>query len=1137
MVVLALFIGSYTLGSSVTAFAQNTTSALVGRVLDPNSLPIKDAEVTVTHVESGSAQRTRTDIDGSFSMRGLRAGGPYRVVASKGGQTVSKSDVTLALAQTTDVELKFQTTAITETITVAASGLADRFARDSAGAVTQLDRRDLDAFASIQRNLQDYARIDPRVSQTDKERGEISVAGQNSRYNAITIDGVAINDPFGLEANNLPTLKQPISIDSIQSVQINVSNYDVTQKGYTGAGINAVTKSGTNQFKGSIYSVDRSDRLVGDRYNRALDIYTAPPAFSERTLGFTLGGPVVRDKLFFYVGYEELKSSRTAPDLGPIGSQSGGTVGVTSTAIAGAQAVARDRFAGFDIGVSPSGGGDLSVRDSLIKLDWTISESHRANLRFTRTEQLEPQFNGFQAATPTSLSLSSNWHNQKKAIDTTVVQWFADWSDVFSTEVKASKRDYESTPTVPIASPQVSLAFTGALPPGTPSAVIGGTRNLVFGTERSRHFNFLETGTTDVYLGGTYVAGAHEFKFGADHNRNTVRNGFLQDVYGNYTFRCENSSATYQYTFGTINCATATAAQIEAAVLENFSRGRPSIYTLQVPLSGNSLADAAGNMTQITTGAFAQDTFRVSPKLTLTVGMRYDVVSVSDAPRFNAAASAPMIAGNPITGARQTGGFGRSNSTVISDAGLWQPRFGFNYQFDTLRLTQLRGGFGLFQGAAANVWLINPYQNTGVTTRTVGCGGVFAACPSTNGLFSANPLSQPTNFAGAAPAASVDLLEEGLAQPSVWKANLGFEHQLPWLGMMVSAEVLVTKTKSSIYFQHLNLGASNRTGTDGRPLYYTAAGYNAACWTAGGVRITNTPQCGDFRSRALSNAAFNNVMMAARSTQGGGDVSTISVSRPVTRGIGFSLAYTYSRSKEVSPLTSSVAFSNFRSRAIFSPNEDVEANSAYLVRDRVNSTFTWQRQLIKGYRTTIGLFYEGRTGRPYSWTFANDANGDNTPANDLMYIPRAPGSGEVVFLGDTPTSRTNENLFWSIVDQNEGLSRNRGNVVKRNENFSPWTNSFDARISQELPAFFKGHKATFVVDILNFGNLLNKHWGRINEIAFASDGGQSRSFVNYVGLDAGGRYIYSVSNPTDFTTRQVRGESQWAVQTTIRYEF
>ncbi|MCY7388161.1 MAG: Oar protein, partial [Burkholderiales bacterium] len=238
-----------------------------------------------------------------------------------------------------------------------------------------------------------------------------------------------------------------------------------------------------------------------------------------------------------------------------------------------------------------------------------------------------------------------------------------------------------------------------------------------------------------------------------------------------------------------------------------------------------------------------------------------------------------------------------------------------------------------------------------------------------------------------------------------------------------------------------------------------------------------------------------------------------------------------------SPLTSSTSNSNWRGRATLNPNESNAANSVYLVKDRFNGSLNWQHNFIKGYKTSLGMFFEGRTGKPYSWTFANDANGDGIAGNDLMYIPKAFGSGDVVFLNDTATSKTNEEAFWKIVNANGGLARNAGGVTQRNENFSPWSNSIDMRVSQELPSFFKGHKAVFVLDVFNVGNLLNKRWGRIDEIQFNSLGGQRRTFVNAVGIDASGRYIYSVGNVDDFTTRQLKGESQWALQATFRYEF
>ena len=1127
--------------TAAPAIAQNTTSAIGGRITQGDGKPAAGAQVTIRHNESGSVNTMTTDAEGRYNVRGLRVGGPYTITISKGGVTEKRENVYLQLAETASLDAKLGGTASSlETIVVTGRADAtDKFSNTAMGAGTAVSRADLDTFASIQRNLQDYARLDTRVSQTDKERGEVTVGGQNTRFNKITIDGVNISDTFGLEANGLPTAKQPISIDAIQSVQINVSNYDVTQTGYTGGGINAVTKSGTNDFKGSLTNVYREPNWSGKRYNRTTGTYSPAPLFTETTRGITLGGPIIKDTLFFFVSYEEKAGppSRGIPVVGPIGSSLPSVIGITPSAIAGAQSIASSKY-NVDIGTADLPQTQLKVKDELLKLDWNISANHRASVRYAKTEQSDPLYSNFFATGTTALALSSHFYQQNKTIETTVGQWFADWSSTFSTEAKISQRDYNSAPKNAADLPQVQLGFTG-VQPGIPN----GTRNLFFGTEQFRHFNRIETNTLDGYFGANWLLGAHELKFASDYQDNKVFNAFLPNSKGTYAFNCESG---YTYTFGAINCGTATAAQVEAAVLENFSRGRPSSYQIQVPaLPGGTLADGIARFHVTDIGVALQDSWTVSPNLTLLFGARLDTPGTKEKPLRNAVAATPRVAGS-VTGntvVRDTGGFGLDNTVTIDGQNLFQPRVGFNYTFDSKRPMQLRGGFGLFQGASPTVWLSNVYTNAGVAVRTVACGiAGFSACPQTDGIFSANTSTQPTNFPGAAPAANVDLWQSGLAQPSVWKANLGFEHELPWWGIVASVEYLYTKTNTGLYYQHLNLGAPTRIGSDGREIYYNPIALNPACWTSIGNAITSgvcAVPTGFSRTRASSNAAFGDVTLAAKTKDGGGNLASVSLSGQILQSLKWSLAYTYTDAVEVSNLQNTIATSSYRARASFNPNENVAANSSYLVKDRINGTLNWSKALFDNtYKTTLGLFYEGRAGKPYSWTFANDANGDGYAGNDLMYVPKAPGSGEVIFLGDTATDKTNENRFWAIVNADKNLKDAAGTVAKRNASFSPWSNSLDMRLSQQFPGFDKGHKATFTLDLLNVGNMLNKRWGRIDEIAFNAVGGERRTLVNFVGLDAQGKYIYSVKAAADdFVTRQQRGESQWSMQATINYQF
>nr|WP_307155843.1 TonB-dependent receptor [Duganella sp. Leaf126] len=1121
--------------------AQNTTSAIGGRISAGDGKPAAGATVTIVHVESGTSSKVVTDADGRYVQRGLRTGGPYTIIISKDGVEEKRENVFTQLAETATVDATLG--AQMQVVTVAgASGRSDKFSRTAMGSGTSISATELAIQGSINRNLQDYARSDPRVSQTDKERGELSVAGQNSRYNSLTIDGVAVNDTFGLESNGSPTAKQPISIEAIQSVQVNVANYDVTQKGYTGGNINAVTKSGTNTVKGNVYYVFRNDSLVGDRYNNATDTYYKPAPFKETTKGATVGFPLIEDKLFMFAAYEKLESTRSAPAFGPLGSALT-NVGISPAAIAGATDIAKNTY-GINAGdTTMTSGSQLTVDDYLVKVDWNINDNHRAMFRYSKTKQSEPQFTGTQAS---GLSLNSEWYSQGKEIKTMVGQWTADWTPTFSTEVKLSNREYDSVPTLNSQLPLINLSFTGANPTGTPASVPTTSRTLSFGTDNSRQRNILGTKTLDGYVGANWSLGDHEVKFGGDYARNKIYNAFLQNIWGNYTFACVNNwsyTSVSGVTPGAISsCSNLSYEQRAQAVLENFRLGRPSSYTLQTTNPGFSLDDAVSNFAMKNYGAFIQDTWTVNDRLTVSYGVRLDETRVGDRPLRNDAVAQPVIAATAATGNRQTGGFGIDNQTTFDGQKVWQPRAGFNYTFDSPRKMQLRGGAGLFQGAAATVWLSNPFSNPGVATRSISCGSSTAPCSATVGIFTPDVNNQPTTLPNGNTVAQVniDALAPGLKQPSVFKSNIALEAELPWYGMVLGLEYLKVKNKDGIYYQNRNLGAPTKIGTDGRELYYTAAGYDSRCWNADGTLVNSGTVCGGSvpaRTKAGSNAAYNNVLVATNTDKGGSNLATVTLSRPMTSGFQWSLAYTYTEAREVSALTSSTSSSNFSGRSVFNPNEEVSANSSYLVKDRINALVNFQKRLFGEYKTTFGLFYEGRSGKPYSWTVNNDLNGDGIAGNDLMFIPSAPGSGQVVFVGDTATSNANETKFWSVVNGNKALKQAAGGVVGRNTDFSPWTNSFDMRLSQEMPGFFSKHKASFTLDIFNVGNLLNKKWGRINEVGFQSGGAQARSFVDFAGIDAQGRYMYRVRDVETLDVRQVKGESQWAIQATVKYEF
>lgn len=1076
--------------AAAPAMAQNTTSAIGGRITSADGKAVAGATVQIRHEESGSVSNLVTDAEGRYSARGLRVGGPYTISINKGADKDVRNDVYLALAETLSLDFTLGGNVLSTVVVSGSSAANNKFNNATMGAGTNLGRAELDAYASINRSLQDYARTDPRLSQTDKDRGEISAAGQNSRYNAITVDGVRISDTFGLESNGLPTIKQPISIDAIQAVQVNVSNYDVTQQGYTGANINAVTKSGTNELHGSLYYVYRDGDMAGDRYNNTTGVYTKPAAFKDTTKGLTLGGPIIKDKLFFFASYEELKSNRDTPQYGPMGS-SLTNVGITEAQIKAAQDAAKTKY-GIDIG-GIGAAEQLTVKDTLLKLDWNINDNHKANIRYTKTDQSQPIAPGFSVST---LSLDSRWYTTAKTIESVVAQWFGDWTDTFSTEVKFSKRDYLSVPLNQSDMPEVQLVFTGTAPAGVQS----GNRTLRFGTEETRHFNRLETNTTNLYLAGNLVLDDHELKFGGDFEKNDVFNAFVRRAKGQYTFQGADPVAL-------------------------FLTGNASAYRIQLPKTGFTLADAAADMSFNNLGLFLQDTWTVNKQLTVMAGVRVDKISLPDRPLANPAASAA---------------FGFDNSYTPDGEKLIQPRLGFNYAFNLpdKRKSQLRGGVGLFQGAAATVWFANPYQNTGMVVNDYEC--TLNNCTGANTVpYNPDPSKQPALATSARQ--NVDFIAPGVSQPAVWKMNLAYDLQLPWYGLEAGVEWLHTKTKQGLAYRHLNLGAPTGTGPDGRQLFWNTAGQGVGCWAAGAA----SPSSG-CTVRANRNNTYNDVTVVESTSGGSGNVLTFSLNSPTKAGLGWGVAYTRTQSTEVSPLTSSTAFSQWANRPVFNPNEAVAANSVYTVRNRISANLNWSKAFVGSYKTSFGVFFEGREGKPYSWTFNNDMNGDGVSGNDLLYIPKGPGSGEVLFklpnAGSTVNTVANsgaaaEAKFWAVVDANSALSDAKGSVVGRNTARSKFINSFDVRLSQEVPGLFGNHKGSISLDILNFSNLLNKRWGRIDEIGFSDgSGGQVRKFVNYAGIE-NGKMVYSVNDPFVLQTKQNKGESQWAMQVTLKYQF
>jgi len=1060
-----------------TAHAQNiTTSGINGRVLDAAGKPVAGATVTIVHVPSGTSKEVTTDAEGRYSAQGLRVGGPFDVRANEGAKTVAEQhDVYLQLGQPSSINLAAATASGAGTtlqgVTVTASALATVFAAENKGLSTTISQQQLQATPQGNRSIDDVVRLDPRVNVMDQGTGAVSALGMNNRYNNIAVDGVTQGDPFGLNANGLPYLKSPISPETIAEYNISTANYDVISDA-VGADVNAVTKSGTNNFHGSAYfSYRNANHLVGD----AGWLPSSNPGYKyngydkDSTYGFTLGGPIIKDTLFFFLSAEKEKTTGIGADSANGLDYSLGDGSSTSTKISPGD-VQKVIDAATKLGLKPGSFGASSAlvyddKRYLAKVDWNISDRHRASFTYQRSKEAQPAVGG---NTPTSIGLSSYVWTKAITTDNYVGHLFDDWTDNFSTELKVGYQKFVQDTTAPYQQPQVVVNLD---PAGK-----GPTINL--GEEQFRHYNHIDTKKTSVFFAGTYTVGEHAIKAGVDFSQNKINNLFGQTEFGAYTF------------WG----------------IDNFSKGIYNRYTLFHPAPGYTLPDIAGQWTYTQYSPFIQDTWQATDALSLQAGLRWDIPDANKPPAYNA--KFQQAFGYP------------NNYTVGSRNGVIEPRVSFNYNFNTEYKTQLRGGVGVFQTSPPTVWMTNPYQNNGVTLLS------YTSFDASKAPFSADPFNQPIPAGGGA--GSVDTIAKDFKLPTVLKASLALDRELPWWGLVGSAEYAHIQVQNGILYQAINYGAPTGTLPDGRLQFWKKPG--------------EAPVSAD--ALANQNRAFaTSSTLLTNTHEGKSDSFTLSVSKPFTDGLSGDVAITLNHATDVDPGTDTIAYNGYQRVARLNPNSNVPATSNYNVARSFKAALNWQHAFFSDYKSQVSMFYNGRTGNPYTWVFSNDANGDSVSGWDPVYIPTA-NDPKVAFAPGTSAAVIQQ--FNDYLAHDKYLRDHRGQIAGRNGARTPWINTFDLSMQQEIPGIFAGNKGILRLDIFNFLNLLNKKWGDVQNTGIYP----TRTLAAYSGVNAQGQYVYTLpTNKAGNYAPQAlqvydggfydpsRVVSRWSMMATVKYTF
>ncbi|MEP6938411.1 MAG: TonB-dependent receptor [Rudaea sp.] len=759
--------------AATSAGAQNiTTSGINGRVLDAAGRPVAGATVTIVHRPSGTTKEVTTDADGRYAAQGLRVGGPFDVHANKGGAAVAEQDdVYLQLGQPSSINLTqagaTQPKSL-DAVVVSANALSQVFASDNKGLSTTISQRQLDAIPKGNRSIDDVVRLDPRITVVDQGVGAFSAVGQNNRYNSIAVDGVIQGDPFGLNANGLPYLKTPISPETIAEYNIQTANYDVIADS-VGADVNAVTKSGTNEFHGAAYySYRNADKLVGDAGWLPSTSHNYPYLNYKQdwTGGFNIGGPIIKDKLFFFLSAEREQLNGLGVDsANGLDSSLGGGASTSGKISPGDLQQVIDTAT--KLGLTPGTfGGVLGLtfidKRYLGKIDWNISDSHRASFTAQRTTNVQPAVAGNST---NSVGLSSYTYTKAITTDNYVVHLFDDWTDNFTTETKVGYQHFTQATTAPYQQPAIAVILA-------PAPATGPVVNL--GEEQFRHYNLIDTKKTSVFWAGTYTLGDHVIKGGIDYSSTKIYNLFGQTEFGRYVFNG----------------------------LANFASGNYTSYSLFHPAPGYSLPDIAGAWTYTQSSPFLQDTWQATQALSLQFGVRVDIPDASRRPVYNA---------------KFASAFGYANNYMIGSSDLVvEPRVSFNYDFDASYKTQLRGGVGVFQSSPPAVWLTNPYQNNGVTVLS------YTSFDASKAPFSPDPFNQPIPAGGGA--GSVDTVAKNFKLPTVLKTSLAVDRELPWWNLVATAEYEHLQVQNGILYQAINFGAPTGTLPDGRLQFWKIPG-------------------------------------------------------------------------------------------------------------------------------------------------------------------------------------------------------------------------------------------------------------------------------------------------------------------------
>ncbi len=1081
-----------TLIAGTVAYAQVTTATLGGQITDQNGETVIGAAVMATHTPSGTVYGAVTNADGRYTIQGMRTGGPYVVeVSCLGYQTVKFTDIKLALGENyvLDGFLNEDAQSLMEAVVVATP--ASRFAATKTGASVNISNDEMMALPNSSRSISALTKLSPYAS-------GMSFAGSDGRSTNFTVDGANLNNNFGL-SSNLPGGGTPISLDAIEEVQLVVAPYDVRQSNFVGGGINAVTKSGTNTFKGTayVYYNDeglRGNKLMGERIGDR-------PFEQDKIYGFTLGGPIVKNKLFFFVNYEiQKKPEQTIQDQ---------TTDATKIATLTKISEKLSKDYGYDAGSFTDYPGGTDNSKLLVRLDWNISRNHKLSLRYNNTKNkfwYAPNGNScddsyrnkaYNRASSVSQPFSNNMYSQQNNVWSVAGELNSRFSNAVSNRLLATytaindQRGSNST-----LFPHIDIMTDGDISSG----------NFIpytsLGYELFTYNNGVKNNVLNVQDNLTLYLGAHTVTAGVSFEHQMARNSYMR-----------NGTGYYRY-----------------ASAEDFLYGN-------LPLSfvftyGNNDVEApAGIIKYNQYGAYLQDEWNITPRLKVNYGVRADMLAFNeDDLMTNNAIKAIDYGGKSV----DTGKWPKTRVQV-------SPRVGFNWDIKGDKSLILRGGSGLFQGRLPLVFFTNMPQNAGMIQTTVKYtssimdgavnypADVLAALTKLNGgktsggtiattaeeyikILGLNTTVTPE--AGQIGAkADVNGVDQDFHMPQIWKTSLALDYTLPVsFPLTMTVEGMFNKTIWGTRLVNWNINESKLTsrfsGPDQR-INYAAVDYSYG---------------------------NNNAYILTNTNQGYGYIFNYTVKATPARNLNVTASYTHTESKEISGMPGSAASSAYQGLAsVDGPNFLTLQRSQYVVPDKFSLNLDYY---LESQGLHFDLFYTGYSAYGNSFTYSNDMNGDGLQT-DLIYIPKT--KDELTF-----KTEADRDAFWAFVEQDKYLSKHKGQYAEANAARSPWVHRFDLSIAKDFTFRIGSTKHNIQVSaaIDNIGNMFNSKWGVrkldcYNKNSFTG----FISPLKYEGVNENNVPVYSMNKvngeyPTETYSTYYKNTAEcWKVLIGIKYFF